>query len=41
MQVCYEYAPAAGLEMYELVAHLPDKATNYLGPALAALEKNT
>ena len=23
------------------VAHLPDKATNYLTPALAVLEKNT
>ena len=40
-QVCYEYTPEAGLEMYELVAHLPDKANNYLGPALAVLEKNT
>ncbi|KAK9843775.1 hypothetical protein WJX81_005781 [Elliptochloris bilobata] len=40
-EVCYEYTPEAGLEMYELVAHLPDKANNYLGPALAVLEKNT
>jgi hypothetical protein len=40
-EVCYEYAPEAGLEVYELVAHLPDKANNYLGPALAVLEKNT
>lgn len=39
--MCYEYTPEAGLEMYELVAHLPDKANNYLGPALAVLEKNT
>lgn len=40
-EVCYEYTPEQGLEMYELVAHAPDKANNYLGPALAALEKNT
>ncbi|KAK9808907.1 hypothetical protein WJX72_006181 [[Myrmecia] bisecta] len=40
-EVCYEYTPEAGLAMYELVAHLPDKANNYLGPALATLEKNT
>lgn len=40
-EVCYEYTPEAGLEMYELVAHLPDKANNYLSPALATLEKNT
>ena len=40
-EVCYEYTPASGLEMYELVAHLPDKANNYLGPALAGLERNT
>ena len=40
-QVCHEYTPEQGLEQYELVAHLPDKANNYLGPALAVLEKNT
>jgi uncharacterized protein YbjT (DUF2867 family) len=40
-EVCWEYAPEAGLESYELVAHLPDKANNYLAPALATLEKNT
>ena len=40
-EVCYEYSPAKGLEMYELVAHLPDKSNNYLGPALAGLQKNT
>jgi len=28
-------------EVYELVAHVPDKSTNYLGAALANLEKNT
>ena len=40
-EVCYEYEPEAGLEQYELLAHLPDKANNYLSPALAVLEKNT
>lgn len=40
-EVCYEYTPERGLEMYELVAHLPDKSNNYLGPALAGLRKNT
>ncbi|CAI5525086.1 unnamed protein product [Closterium sp. Naga37s-1] len=37
--ICYEYTDNAGL--YELVAHLPDRANNYLTPALAQLEKNT
>lgn len=40
-EVCWEYTPEAGLEAYELVAHLPDKANNYLSPALATLQKNT
>ncbi len=40
-EVCYEYTPQAGLDMYELVAHLPDKSNNYLGPALQTLQKNT
>lgn len=40
-EVCHEYTPEEGLEQYELVAHLPNKATNYLGPALAVLENNT
>ncbi|CAN6573716.1 unnamed protein product [Malus baccata var. baccata] len=40
-QVCYEYVADQGKELYELVAHLPDKANNYLTPALSALEKNT
>lgn len=40
-EVCAEYAASRGLEMYELVAHLPDKSNNYLSPALATLEKNT
>ena len=40
-EVCYEYTPQAGLDMYELVAHLPDKSNNYLGPALRTLQKNT
>lgn len=40
-EVCWEYTPEEGLETYELVAHLPDKANNYLSPALATLSKNT
>ncbi|XP_004488919.2 protein HIGH CHLOROPHYLL FLUORESCENCE PHENOTYPE 173, chloroplastic [Cicer arietinum] len=39
--VCYEYVADDGMELYELVAHLPDKANNYLTPALSVLEKNT
>ncbi|PKA62553.1 Divinyl chlorophyllide a 8-vinyl-reductase, chloroplastic [Apostasia shenzhenica] len=39
--VCYEHMAEQGNELYELVAHLPDKANNYLAPALAALDKNT
>ncbi|XP_031254704.1 protein HIGH CHLOROPHYLL FLUORESCENCE PHENOTYPE 173, chloroplastic [Pistacia vera] len=39
--VCYEYVTDQGRELYELVAHLPDKANNYLTPALSVLEKNT
>ncbi|KAK4476903.1 hypothetical protein RD792_016068 [Penstemon davidsonii] len=39
--VCYEYVAEPGKELYELVAHLPDKANNYLTPALSVLEKNT
>ncbi|KAJ8538505.1 hypothetical protein K7X08_027726 [Anisodus acutangulus] len=39
--VCYEYVAELGKELYELVAHLPDKANNYLTPALSVLEKNT
>uniref|UniRef100_A0A0D9WTW3 NAD(P)-binding domain-containing protein n=1 Tax=Leersia perrieri TaxID=77586 RepID=A0A0D9WTW3_9ORYZ len=39
--VCYEYVAEQGNELYELVAHLPDKANNYLTPALSVLEKNT
>ncbi|KAK9099866.1 hypothetical protein Scep_023296 [Stephania cephalantha] len=39
--VCYEYLAKQGEELYELVAHLPDKANNYLTPALSVLEKNT
>ncbi|CAN6220164.1 unnamed protein product [Urochloa humidicola] len=39
--VCYEYVADQGNELYELVAHLPDKANNYLAPALSVLEKNT
>ncbi|GBG88070.1 hypothetical protein CBR_g46441 [Chara braunii] len=40
-EVCYEYTLEEGQGLYELVAHLPDKANNYLTPALALLEKNT
>lgn len=40
-EVCWEYTPEEGLESYELVAHLPDKANNYLSPALATLQRNT
>ena len=40
-EVCYEATPEGGLAQYELVAHVRDKATNYLTPALAVLEKNT
>ncbi|KAK4765585.1 hypothetical protein SAY86_026675 [Trapa natans] len=39
--VCHEYIAEQGRELYELVAHLPDKANNYLTPALSVLEKNT
>ncbi|XP_030497369.2 protein HIGH CHLOROPHYLL FLUORESCENCE PHENOTYPE 173, chloroplastic [Cannabis sativa] len=39
--VCYEYVAEQGKGLYELVAHLPDKANNYLTPALSVLEKNT
>ncbi|KAK9757053.1 hypothetical protein RND81_01G137100 [Saponaria officinalis] len=39
--VCYEYVAEQGQELFELVAHLPDKANNYLTPALSVLEKNT
>ncbi|KAK9282267.1 hypothetical protein L1049_005181 [Liquidambar formosana] len=39
--VCHEYVAEQGKELYELVAHLPDKANNYLTPALSVLEKNT
>ncbi|KAL6629805.1 hypothetical protein ACP70R_029570 [Stipagrostis hirtigluma subsp. patula] len=39
--VCYEHVSGQGDELYELVAHLPDKANNYLAPALSVLEKNT
>lgn len=40
-EVSQENTPEGGLEMYELVAHVPDKSTNYLGAALQNLEKNT
>ena len=40
-QVCFEYEPEEGLELYELISHLPDKSNSYLTPALAPLAKNT
>lgn len=40
-EVCYEYTPEEGLQMYELVAHVPDRGNNYLEPALSVLERNT
>jgi hypothetical protein len=40
-EVCWEYTPEEGLDNYELVAHLPDKANSYLSPALATLQRNT
>jgi len=40
-EVCWEFTPEKGLENYELVAHLPDKANNYLSPALSTLQSNT
>ncbi|KAL3510132.1 hypothetical protein ACH5RR_029533 [Cinchona calisaya] len=39
--VCYESVAEPGKQLYELVAHLPDKANNYLTPALSVLETNT
>lgn len=39
--VSYEYQPEEGLQMYELVAHIPDPSNNYLKPALQTLQKNT
>ncbi|XP_039788115.1 protein HIGH CHLOROPHYLL FLUORESCENCE PHENOTYPE 173, chloroplastic-like isoform X1 [Panicum virgatum] len=39
--VSYEHVSEQGNELYELVAHLRDKANNYLSPALSVLEKNT
>ena len=38
-ELCNE-APAAGTGAYELVAHLPDRTSNYLARALGSLEKN-
>ncbi|WVZ77951.1 hypothetical protein U9M48_025738 [Paspalum notatum var. saurae] len=39
--VCNEHVSEQGSDLCELVAHLPDKANNYLAPALSVLEKNT
>ena len=38
--VCYEFTPDEGLQLYELVASIPQGA-NYLAPALSPLAKNT
>jgi len=41
-QIGHESPPSEDeKEAYELVAHVPDKSTNYLGAALANLQKNT
>ncbi|GBF94200.1 hypothetical protein Rsub_06470 [Raphidocelis subcapitata] len=39
--VCYEYTPDEGLQLYELVASIPGQGSNYLAPALSPLAKNT
>ncbi len=39
--VCYEYEPDEGLQMYELVASIPGTGGAYLAPALSSLQKNT
>jgi hypothetical protein len=39
--VCYEYTPDEGLQLYELVASIPGQSANYLAPALSPLAKNT
>jgi hypothetical protein len=39
--VCYEYVPEQGLQLYELVASIPSSSGNYLATALATLQKNT
>jgi hypothetical protein len=39
--VCYEYQPEQGLQLYELVASIPSSSGNYLATALATLQKNT
>lgn len=39
--VCYEYTPDEGLQLYELVASIPSQGGNYLAPALSPLARNT
>lgn len=39
--VCYEFTPDEGLQLYELVASIPGGTANYLAPALRPLAKNT
>ncbi|KAF8062069.1 HCF173 [Scenedesmus sp. PABB004] len=39
--VCYEYQPEQGLELYELVASIPSAGRNYLASALGPLQRNT
>jgi hypothetical protein len=40
-EVCYEPSADEYEAMYELAAHMPSRATNYLQPALAPLVRNT
>mmetsp|Transcript_37095 Transcript_37095/g.82525 ORF Transcript_37095/g.82525 Transcript_37095/m.82525 type:complete len:614 (+) Transcript_37095:97-1938(+) len=39
--VCYEYETEEGLQMYELVARVPDKSGDYLKSAVNTLQRNT
>lgn len=39
--VCYEDQSEAGSDMYELIAHVPDRSNSYLKAAVASLVKNT
>lgn len=40
-EVCHEYTSKDGFMQYELIAHLPDKSSNYLSSALADLQSMT
>ncbi|KAK9809804.1 hypothetical protein WJX73_008161 [Symbiochloris irregularis] len=39
-ELAHETPAPLGMGSYELVAHLPDKSNDYLGPALSNMEKN-